>query len=417
MSIDQARDHPGASPPLLPCRPVRAASTTVALRCSDPDLVRRFDALLDAMPDAGPDASAAVDARLMRSAAAGYELWVGDELVLSDEQPGPCEDELLRRLNRWALDDDTGRLHLHAGLVERDGVGVLLVGPTGCGKSTLTAHLVLAGWTYHGDEMAAVDLSEPWQAHSFPRPLSLKSGPSGLLPRLDSGASPGSNRGRLELAPGQLGPVRRVDQVRVAAVLLVSHGSDAASASPVEPAEAVERLLAECLDMRRAGIRGVAALVGLATTAHVHRLDTGPLHGVEDLIARLVAGPTVRAASPVRVPPGDGRGPGWSLACWPVAGRPPLSPSHRVRRARAAEGWVLGGGGLVYDTERGWLLRLDATGAEVWRRLDGQPTLGDIAAALSTAPAPDRVVADVVQFAVDLRNAGLVDVMAPAAED
>ncbi len=64
-------------------------------------------------------------------------------------------------------------LILHAAVVERDGVAVILPGGPGAGKSTLCAALVGRGWRLFSDEMAIVSLQDG-QLVPNPRPISLK---------------------------------------------------------------------------------------------------------------------------------------------------------------------------------------------------------------------------------------------------
>jgi SynChlorMet cassette protein ScmC len=64
---------------------------------------------------------------------------------------------------------DTGALPLHAGLVEREGRGALLAGPSGIGKSTCCAKIP-APWNAHSDDETIVlrDSIGRFVAHPFP---------------------------------------------------------------------------------------------------------------------------------------------------------------------------------------------------------------------------------------------------------
>ncbi len=68
-------------------------------------------------------------------------------------------------IHRWLV--------VHAAVLERDGRAVVLPGPPGAGKSTLTAALCLSGWRLLSDELTMIapdDLS----LTPLPRPVSLK---------------------------------------------------------------------------------------------------------------------------------------------------------------------------------------------------------------------------------------------------
>ncbi|MFP5392413.1 MAG: HprK-related kinase A [Gammaproteobacteria bacterium] len=66
-----------------------------------------------------------------------------------------------------------GWLIIHAAVVERDGLAVILPAPPGSGKSTLCAALVARGWRLLSDEMTLVRLSDGL-VDASPRPVSLK---------------------------------------------------------------------------------------------------------------------------------------------------------------------------------------------------------------------------------------------------
>lgn len=61
----------------------------------------------------------------------------------------------IREGARWKSGDDI--VVLHAAAVQRAGTTVLIPGPSGTGKSTLTAALVRRGFRYAGDDIVALD--------------------------------------------------------------------------------------------------------------------------------------------------------------------------------------------------------------------------------------------------------------------
>ncbi len=64
---------------------------------------------------------------------------------------------------------DQGVQQLHAGLVAREGKGVLFIGPSGSGKSTCTLACALDGFDYLGDDHIGLEMSEDGRCigHSF----------------------------------------------------------------------------------------------------------------------------------------------------------------------------------------------------------------------------------------------------------
>lgn len=79
---------------------------------------------------------------------------------------------LMTDVNQHAIESRADRLTVHAGAVSRDGLGILLPGSSGSGKSTTTAALVASGCGYLSDEAVSIDfvslLMEP-----YAKPLSL----------------------------------------------------------------------------------------------------------------------------------------------------------------------------------------------------------------------------------------------------
>jgi len=61
----------------------------------------------------------------------------------------------------------------HAGVVEKNGIGVIIPAISGSGKSTLSAGLAYDGWRFFSDEFGMLD-AETGALHPYPRPVSLK---------------------------------------------------------------------------------------------------------------------------------------------------------------------------------------------------------------------------------------------------
>jgi hypothetical protein len=70
---------------------------------------------------------------------------------------------------------------VHAAVLEVDGHAVVLVGPSGYGKSTMTWGLLHHGFNYLSDELAPVDLTM-MRVHPFPHALCLKAIPPDRYP-------------------------------------------------------------------------------------------------------------------------------------------------------------------------------------------------------------------------------------------
>lgn len=74
----------------------------------------------------------------------------------------------------WCISTNAHQyLIIHAGVVEKNGLAVVLPAPPGSGKSTLTAGLILSGWRLLSDELTLID-RKTGLIHPLPRPVSLK---------------------------------------------------------------------------------------------------------------------------------------------------------------------------------------------------------------------------------------------------
>ena len=65
-------------------------------------------------------------------------------------------------------------LIVHAAVVEKSGLALIMPAPPGSGKSTLCAGLVARGWRLLTDELALISLERPGEVVALPRPVSLK---------------------------------------------------------------------------------------------------------------------------------------------------------------------------------------------------------------------------------------------------
>lgn len=111
----------------------------------------------------------------------GLRRWLRPQVrfVFDGEAPfEPLEADHAYPLLEWAMNwciagQVHDRLLLHAAVVERGGLAVILPAPPGSGKSTLCAALVSRGWRLLSDEVAMVSL-EDGSLSALARPISLK---------------------------------------------------------------------------------------------------------------------------------------------------------------------------------------------------------------------------------------------------
>jgi hypothetical protein len=108
-------------------------------------------------------------------------LYREDEQIRWSASPGALVEWLIWDVNQHATRSHEKWVKLHAGVVDRAGQGVILPAPTESGKSTLTAGLLLRGYRYLSDEIAAIRVDDG-HIDAYPKPLGLDKGSWLLLP-------------------------------------------------------------------------------------------------------------------------------------------------------------------------------------------------------------------------------------------
>lgn len=211
----------------------------------------------------------------------------------------------------WAIGLDRGEyFQVHAAVLSRGAMGVVLAGASGSGKSTLAAALLLSGWGYLGDEFALLD-PDDGRLLAFPKALCLKQ-PSWKLLRSACGLSGlrACCRRRAE-GPVALLPARRVrgDAIATSAMprLLVfpaARTGGAPRARPITPADALMRLARLSFNFFSYGARGLEVLERLVRSAPAYELAAGELRATVRLLGELFddALAALREDAPMRVP-------------------------------------------------------------------------------------------------------------------
>lgn len=240
----------------------------IALRGPQPELVATLDAFLGTGRDTG-EPSLVFDV---------HENADGEVVLVTDyEWKFPSLDACLRQLtsvvNEYAVWTH-GCAALHSGGVRSPGGAiVLLPAPSGNGKSTLTGAFLAAGWDYLGDEAIGVR-ADSKVAVGYPKRLAVDASSRAVLnlPESVSGdLDPAEINADVVRLDGDVGPVGRV-------VLPTYQEGAEVTVRRLEPHEAVVELLANALNLARAGQAALDALCDLAASVPVDRLVHGDAH-------------------------------------------------------------------------------------------------------------------------------------------
>lgn len=205
--------------------------------------------------------------------------------------PGSMLTWVVADIGSRALTSSAEHVTVHAGVVARDGVAVMLPAPPDHGKTTTTIGLVEAGFTFLSDESAAIGLDDGL-VHPFHRPLMLAPDAMALFPRLRASLPGWADHVRnlnylipaRDLRPGCLGDPCPVGFV----VAPVFRAGAPTRLESVPRAEMLTLLIEQTFNLRTLGSAAVERLATTLSSAACYRLTIGELDGavraIEDLI-------------------------------------------------------------------------------------------------------------------------------------
>lgn len=216
-----------------------------------------------------------------RSKGPWYTLRAGDEIVAGTPDPERVAEQLLWRVSADALAGCEEYLLVHAGAISTpDAQGILVLGDSGAGKTTLVAALVQEGYGYLSDEAGVIDLGDGTM-HPWPRPLGFEPATQQMV----RFAGHGSRHVLAEsLRPGAIGT-----RCRIRHVIDYSYLADAeTSVCPLSGGEAVVAIGRSSPGLRHHGQRGLDLIVRVVKGAGRHRMVSGNLDEAVRAFAKLV---------------------------------------------------------------------------------------------------------------------------------
>jgi hypothetical protein len=174
------------------------------------------------------------------------------------------------------------------------GAGILLPAPPDSGKTTLTAALTAAGFSYFSDEAALIDPATR-RLIPFPRALWLEPGSVRAIDRFLSrrAASPIARNGTVHVSPRDLHRGRIARPAPVRHVVFPRYAPGAATAlEPVSRARGLIDLGRNAFNLDAFGARGVDVLADVVRDADVHRIVVDDLGAAVGAISDLVGATT-----------------------------------------------------------------------------------------------------------------------------
>jgi hypothetical protein len=224
-----------------------------------------------------------------------YRIVQEGEVLREQLTPQSVCESLHAELTLLSLADFPNAPLIHAASLRRNGHRFLLVGPKGGGKTTLTLHLIRAGYEIEGDENVFVT---PEGVVARPRGLRVKQSSLSFLPHLAEALSSAAYYEAGGLRIYNLNPRRagaslwRIEQGRVDAVVLIrpNHGGYS-SLRPVSALNLVREVMAECglpETGRAAAVGAIARVIGGAKGFDLSLGEiSGALRCIDEVCERL----------------------------------------------------------------------------------------------------------------------------------
>jgi hypothetical protein len=222
------------------------------------------------------------------------DLTLDGRLMFNAPAPEQLVGSLVRDINRRAI-DRCEPVALHAGGVERDGLGLAFPGRMEAGKTTLVTGLVRAGMGYLTDEAVAVD-PETLLIRPYPKPLSLDPGAWALFPELEPNVPLATDEYKQDqwqvpsavIRPGALGR-----SCPVGLVVFPRFAPGATTAlEPLRRAEALVELAKNTFGFEGKSRVALDLLADVVRRADCYRLTMGYLDEAVSLLWKLVGSPT-----------------------------------------------------------------------------------------------------------------------------
>jgi len=177
---------------------------------------------------------------------------------------------------------------VHAAALEISGNGILLVAPSGQGKSTLTWGLLHHGFRYLSDELAPLDL-RTMKVAPYPHALCLKREPPEPYPL----PAQIFRTSRTFHVPTPMLPNQTLSQpVPVTAMFFLEYSpkdQTGATLQSISKGEAASRLFAQALNPLAHMEDGLPAAIAIACNAACYKLRSADLRSSCDLVSDLVS--------------------------------------------------------------------------------------------------------------------------------
>jgi HprK-related kinase A len=289
---------------------IRRRLATAGLSLRTGPVVSRIRSRLPAVADAmtlhyaahpiEPD-EAFADFRVTVRRPGGLRRWYRPQVVFQFDEtlpfaplPGDQGFPMLEWGLNWCITNHCHQyLTLHAAVVERDGLALILPAPPGSGKSTLCAGLVFRGWRLLSDELTVLE-RPALQVLPVPRPVSLKNASIDVIRAFAPEAAfsavvHDTNKGSVShFRPPASAVERAHERAQPAWIVLPRWVAGSASRLTRLPrAAAMMKLVENAFNYNVHGAQGFEALAALVERCDAFEFEYSDLEDAASLFARL----------------------------------------------------------------------------------------------------------------------------------
>lgn len=249
---------------------------TYRFRATDPAVGVFVEDLVRAFPRVPEHAHSWLSLRDRGSREPRFASYLDDDILLATSDQSLAIAAMLSAIDRAAVASIVGdRLVLHAAAATAPSGTVLLLGPSGAGKTTMTAALVRSGFGYIADEIVAFDHGET-TPQPYHKAISLKGSSRWLFPDLRNALGTASDAGSSQLWHVPIDAIRSGARSEGAPItMIVELRYDAAAVTTLEPMagrDALASIIANCFSGDRLDGESFSSASALAGAAPAYRL-------------------------------------------------------------------------------------------------------------------------------------------------